>query len=261
MASRAKFSLLTTLLLTALLGAVIAVYVVEQRRRADMNAAAAQQRELQSELETLRIEQGHLIIEDEEKAYVVEVLTEDRWIGGDLLRWRYRVYLPKLPEGVSYLLRVCRGTIPTSGYPYWDDWRQDWPGPELSFGVGGGSLRDGEHLIDFALVKGDDGRWRLRNKVGTAGWGSSGIGDADWTQEPNNVANLAPAKLASQQEFDSLEPIPLMRIVEKTQGLNDNFKGLRRGFIVYIEPHSSSPQYREGPAAAAYARELMEADK
>ncbi len=247
-----RLSLLSLLLIAGTVAALVAMYVSDRRRRTEGAEAARERASLQTEIEELRIKQSHLVIDDANKAYVVEVQTDEQWIGGKLSRWRYRVYLPELPPSTGHSLRVCKGTIPTSGYPDWDDWRADHPGPELSYGIGGQSVRAGEHLIDFAIVEGEDGRWRLRYSLGNHGGGGVGVDKADWMLEPNRAVNLAPAKVAQQQEFPPLEPIPLMRIAERTDGLNDRFEGLRRGILVYLEPNVHGRGDISGPEAAKY---------
>lgn len=246
-----RLSLLSLLLITGMTAAIAAAFVSDRRRRVEKAAAAQENALLQIEIEELRIEQGHLVIEDASKAYAVQVLTDGEWISGEAGRWRYRVYLPELPPNTGYLMQVCEGTIPTSGYPYWDDWRADHPGPELSYGVGGQSIRAGEHVIDFALVE-DEGKWRLRYNLGNDGRGGSGVNKADWVLEPNRAANLGPAKVRKQRESDPLKPIPLLRLTERTDGLNDRFEGLRRSILVYFEPNVHGRGDINGPEAAKY---------
>jgi len=134
---RLRFSLLTVLLVTTIVG--MAIVLVMQWRQLGP---------LREENRRLRAETGQLTIDDPKKAYAVTIPSFDDNV------WRWRVHLP---PGRTYWLHEASGVLS----PKTDD--RSWSradvlaGPEA--GVGRGALTD-EVIVEAQVRKQDDG-WKL----------------------------------------------------------------------------------------------------
>ena len=94
---RARFSVLTLLLMTTLVALSVTVAMLYREIGP-----------LREEVSRLRNEVGELNIEDPEKLHAIQVETDNE------LEWKWRIWVP---EGASYRLRGDGGPVPKEGYP------------------------------------------------------------------------------------------------------------------------------------------------
>lgn len=171
--SRPRFSLLSFLLLTALVSVSVSYWQLRQEHAT-----------VQLENQKLRDADGHLVVCDPEKAYVRQAHSDEE------LTWKCRVYLP---EGKTFWLYQKRGNIPTN---YYSD-------PLVSPSR---PMKTGVFDISFSF-KETNGKWVLGIQIGSSRTVSSvseevvmGLWapESEWMMKPHH-----------QQEFDPSKPIPL----------------------------------------------------
>ena len=180
---RLRFSLLTVLLLTTIVGMAI-VLVVQWRELGPLRA----------EVRRLRDEVGYLTIDDDTRPHAIQIDT------GEPNHWRWRVYIPA--QG-KYGLHTRRDHIPQRGLP-------------TGSGSGGWSLLEaGEHRLDLWLkpdrTNGDrlmgrlqvsnggnstftllerDHDWIFNEETGNSSYGWSGIGEGTRSFPPDRPFEL-----------------------------------------------------------------------
>lgn len=94
---RARFSLLTLVLVTTIVALAIAVGML-YREVAPLRA----------EVKRLRAEVGELDVRDKSKIHAIQVPS------GSKLEWKWRIWIP---EGVSYQMRAVGEDVPQEGFP------------------------------------------------------------------------------------------------------------------------------------------------
>jgi hypothetical protein len=193
---RPRFSLLTMLLLTTIVG--LGIVVALQWRQIEP---------LRREVRELRGEVGRLTIDDPKKAYAIFVPT----VEGN--HWRWRVYLP---PGAEYRTFVYSGRLPERRGPL-----REWLNDVVDDGVGmstGGSEFEGELLLECQASKKDD-QWTMQTRylrrsgpTTITGGGGTTIRQPDnWFSNGQRVT-ASDVAVGAQKEFEPDEPILLLHV-------------------------------------------------
>jgi hypothetical protein len=194
---RPRFSLLTTLLLTAVAACAITIWQLWS----EVGPLRAENRRMRTEL-------GLLTIEDSKLAYAISlpVFQDDAW--------KWRIYLP---PGSPYSLWEYSGRLPTShsGKAWFDEVKASGVGSSSS-----GSGLQGEFVLEARLIK-EDGDWILVTKAtrrdgenrSTAG-GKTSIyqPSGDWLSERRGRMSTSDVN-AAQKSFAPDRPILLLHLV------------------------------------------------
>jgi hypothetical protein len=229
---RPRFSLLTLLLLTTIVG--LAIVVGLQWRELDP---------LRRELRQLRSEVGHLTIDDPTKAYAIAVpAMEDN-------HWRWRLYLP---PGRQRDVFVYSGHLPRR-----TGLLTEWLKGVVDDGVGmstSGSDFVGELTFECRAFEKVD-QWTMHTRYGrqdgnttVSGGGGTTIHQQDnWFAEGLSRMTSSDVGHGRQQEFEADAPIVLLHIirpvVKELPGgghTSQSPTGSADGVVVWIQPRKAA---------------------
>jgi len=233
-----RFSLLTMLLLTTIIG--LGVVVGMQWREIDP---------LRREVRELRGEVGRLTIDDPTKAYAIALPSMDDNY------WRWRIYLP---PGVGLRTFVYSGHFPKREGPM-----KEWLKGVVKDGVGvstSGSDFTGEFIIECRAFE-KDNQWTMQTRYtrrsGTAtisGGGGTTINQPDnWFSAGRGRVTASDTSVTVQKEFELDEPLLLLHVermvITEVPGggyASQSATGPADGVAVWIEPQQS-----QAPAKAS----------
>jgi hypothetical protein len=231
---RPRFSLLTTLLLTTIVGLAIVVTLFWREIGP-----------LRAEVRRMRTELGFLTIDDPDRACAISVPTyEDD-------TWKWRIYLP---VGGQYSLCTSSGHLPSRAAHPGNSWFDEVRITGSGMATNGGSF-EGEILLEARLVKEND-EWHLVTNY--SGIGGSGIRtpgknkesiyqpSGDWLSGP--YRSTSSDVTLDQKSFEPGQSILLLHIVrpkitETPGGLRTGRRpqGSADGIAVWIEQQPPSP--------------------
>jgi hypothetical protein len=164
---------------------------------------------LRRELAQLRLRAGHLDVKDPTKIYAVRVATNDPY------KWAWRIYLP---ENHAYRLQEYTGRMPAETRLHERPWQpsqlQDaqWRNSHgIGFGGASGGVGAGEILIRVALLKEDDGKWRLTTRSLAAGSSGNFRYRSDWIDE-RAWSEATDVPMGEQLELPAQNGILLLRL-------------------------------------------------
>jgi hypothetical protein len=197
--TRPRFSLLTALLLTALVAAGIVIWQLY-----------AELVPLRAENRRLRDEVGELSIEDETKFHAVAVRTDDD------LTWKWRIWIP---QGGKYQLHYSSEQIPETGFAPSHGW--------ISVGEAG------EHWVEYRIRQdAESGQWM--DQLLTQG-GSVGSSQQDWVGWGGHTST-GKGVYNSTQSFDVGKPVVLKRFRVSQASSTSAMSKQTAGFMVWLEP-------------------------
>lgn len=248
-----RLSLLNLLLIIATVASLCGIYSInDQRRIAELRAETER-----AEANRLRKELGLLALENPERAYAVEVESDDTV--ANQKKWRYRFHLPELPDGAIYQLNLVSGSIPGNGLF-----------PDLltaNTNSAGHAIDPGSYTLDLTVLEPteDSDSWRLAYRVlggDQANRRPKGViqlhhrMEPEWIIQGPYITTSETAGLGIQKEFDPFKPIAVMRRRKSVPGSTntDDVESL----LVFIEPYAvnAKPKPLTGIEAGEYLREL-----
>lgn len=208
---RASFSLLTVLLVTA----IVALSIVVAKLYVELKPLRAQ-------LKQLRDEVGELSVEDESKVYAISVRTADDFT------WKWRVWIP---EGRQYLLHYTSESIPKQGYP-------------RSHGTIT-IVRAGEMWIEYRITRGPRSG-KMTDKLSASTGSSVGSSEQSWVD--SRSVSTGDGVGRSTTEFEPDEVVLLNRHrVSTTVNSSSMVEDPSQGFMVWLEPTTGA----SGPSASS----------
>jgi len=230
---RPRISLLTALLLTAIVA--LAIVVAQLWHKVDP---------LQSEVRRLRAEVGYLSIDDPTKAYGIAVASSEE------NTWRWRIHLP---PGTKYVLHEWSGHLPNR----WPE-RGGIAAIEKAHGEKQGTASSGDSLTGEISVEVrfdyDEGKWLSRTIVRRRNDEAAQVStiksqvyqpSGDWLSDRRGRTMFSSLKDRQQKEFapnDSILLLHLQRQVIKNLPNNvytsTSPKGNADGVMIWLEPET-----------------------
>ncbi len=201
---RLRFSLLTVLLVTTIVGMAIVV-VMQWRSLAPLRA----------EVRRLRNEVGDLSVDDPTKLCAIQVNTHDE------LTWKWRVWVP---QGKVYRVREYGGEVPKEGYP--EDGGTVW-------------LREpGEHVVEYRIIRDPrDDQWYGWLQTRSGGVGKDAQPWVKWPSRRSSTGGVG----TTTQSFEPDRRVELIRHRVSQAGHNVPFEDPAAGFMVWLEPEPVIP--------------------
>jgi hypothetical protein len=195
-----RFSLLTLLLLTAIIALSITVAMLYRELLP-----------LREEVTLLRNELGELRVEDVTKLHAIRAETDNE------LEWKWRIWLP---QGARYRLRGSGGSIPEHGYP-----------------TSGGAItlrEPGEQVIRYTIRRDPrDGQWygTLQAQGGSVGkdqhrW-------VEWSSKSSTESGVG----TSTRSFRPEEQVELVRFRVSQAKSSEDIENPSDGFMIWLEPN------------------------
>jgi hypothetical protein len=216
--ARVRFSLLTILLLTA----IVSLSIVVAKLWSEVGPLRAQVRSMRTEL-------GLLNIDDSSVAQAIQLGT------GKADHWKWRIYLPATGE---YELFVYSGMIPPRGFyqNWYDEVRKNASGMSSTFD-------GGEFVFNVQLKKQDD-QWLVLTSRGIDRMGGVWSVHGDWLSQLMGRGITSSVGPDTAVRFRPGQPIHLMTLLEPIATKNGNTTywstptGPANGIVVWIEQHS-----------------------
>lgn len=216
---RPRFSLLTALLLTALVACGITIWQLWHEIEP-----------LRSQVRRMRTELGFLSIEDPLVAQAIQVGT------GEVDHWKWRIYLP---QGGKYELFIYSGTIPPNN----PNQNQNWFDAVKKSGSGlSGTIRDGEFVFDVKLIKEGDRWFVATSNANGMSFGKMSV-TGDWLSQEIGHGMLSSIASNKPSLFQPDQPILLMSMLEPVVTRSGNSvswtspTGPANGIVIWIEQH------------------------
>jgi hypothetical protein len=196
----ARFSLLTLLLVTAIVALSVTVAMLYRELGP-----------LREEVSRLRNEVGELNVEDPTKLHAIRVETDNE------LEWKWRIWIP---EGASYRLRGDGGPVPKEGYP-----------------MTGGTMylrEPGEHVIRYQIRRDPrDGRWNGSLHTQTGSVGKDHQPWVEWSSRTSTGSGVG----TSTRSYEIDQRVEIIRHRVSQANSSANIEDPAAGFIVWLEPN------------------------
>lgn len=196
----ARFSLLTLLLVTAIIALSVTVAMLYRELIP-----------LREEVARLRNELGELNVEDPTKLHAIRVETDNE------LEWKWRIWIP---EGASYRLRGHGGPVPKEGYPT----------------TGGTTyLREsGEHVIRYRIRRDPrDGRWNGSLHSPTGSVGKDHQPWVEWSSRTSTSGGVG----SSTRSYETDQRVEIIRHRVSQASSSTNIEDPAAGFMIWLEPN------------------------
>jgi hypothetical protein len=200
MSFRPRISILTALLLMAMLG--MAIVIVQQWRLI---------KPMRDELTSLRNETGRLAIDDPTKFHAIEVRTDGECV------WKWRVWVP---EGREYQINIATENIPKDAFP-----------------SNNGMIvlsKPGESWIEYRITKDPDGKsWMDQLSTSNGSVGSRPQPWVTWGRKMSTDGGVG----HKTQSFEPGQKILLERhrVSQKATSSNQ-IEDPSAGFMIWLEP-------------------------
>jgi hypothetical protein len=196
---RPRFSLLTTLLLMALVACAITIWQLWREVGP-----------LRAEVRRLRDEVGAISIDDPTKLHAIQVETNDE------LLWKWRVWLP---ENRAYVVRCLGETVPKEGFP-----------------KAGGSIwlrEPGEHVIAYRIQRApQNSQWYGQLETRTASVGKDLQPWIEWSRKTSTSGGVGKSTHAS----DPAQRLELIRHRVSQNSDSSKIEDPAAGFMIWLEP-------------------------
>jgi hypothetical protein len=196
---RARFSLLTLLLVTAIVALSVTVAMLYRELGP-----------LRAEVVRLRNEVGELHVNDPAKLHAIRVETDSE------LEWKWRIWLP---EGATYRLRGEGGPVPETGFP-----------------ATGGTMylrEPGEHVIRYVIRRDPrDGKWYGSLHAQN---GSVGKDLQPWVEWGSRTSTSSGVERRTQS-FHPDETVVLIRHRVSQKDSSEKMEKAAEGLMVWLEP-------------------------
>ena len=202
---RPRFSLLTALLVTTIVGMAI-VLVVQWRALGPLRA----------EVRRLRDEVGELSVDDPTKLCAIQVDTRDE------LTWKWRVWIP---ENRVYRLRLYGEEVPAKGFP--NEGGTIW-------------LREpGECVVEYRITRDPrDGKWYGGLKAGPGSVGKDAQPWVEWKSRTSTTGGVG----KDTRSFEPDQRVELTRHRVSQADSSDDIEDPAAGFMIWLEPQAPASQ-------------------
>ncbi|MCA9238427.1 MAG: hypothetical protein KDA44_23300 [Planctomycetales bacterium] len=245
-ASRAQFSLMTLLLATTAICAVIGAAFTAHRLKRQLESQTQELYEAQLELQSLREELGVLSIGDKNRIHVLRRKFND-FLDRRQPELKFCAYLP---PGRSYLFASQINNLPPLGQNQAPDWSRggglqttrDWQVNEL--GQIGVVLAPGEYILSFAIVQTADGSWEVEtcwDTLNSYSLPAEGAGRGltlppDNNRWPFNGAALDDYFTSGGAQFDASPTETVVLLNRRSSSDGALAENAEDGFMLWIEP-------------------------